>query len=110
MYSNQSVSYAFNVTEGANYFAKIQSAQVTDKATPSADYKFNLNVYVDGVLKGNYNFSAIRVFTDSQFISLGNLGIGVHTIRLDWLNDMNSATYDANLGMKNLSLYKDLAS
>ncbi len=105
MYGNRTVAYDLLMDASAPYFLTVDTAQVTSKNAPP-DYQFNFNVYIDDVLVGNYNFSAAREFKTSEVISLGALSQGTHRVKLQWKNDTNGAGYDANVGLKNLTLYQ----
>ena len=88
-------------------FMTLSTAQKTSKDIPYPDYKFNINIIVDGQLIGSYDFSALREFIASDYIYLGNLSAGVHTLSIQWTNDLNiSSTLDANLGIKDLLLHR----
>ena len=107
MYGERSVSYSLDITQSDNYFMTLDTKQATRASIPYDGYEFNINIYVDGLLLGNYDLSAMTDFMTSDLISLGSLSLGFHTLTVQWTNDDNlSSTLDSNLGMSNLLLYR----
>src|SRR3989344_4118839 len=105
MYGNRSVNYALNILEEGDYSIKLSTAQMTSKNAPP-DYLFNFHIKVDGVTVANVNLNSSRVLTPSDFIDLGSLAPGAHTLTLQWINDTNTSPYDANVGVKGIELYE----
>ena len=107
MYGNRTVSYELTIADAGDTFMTLSTAQKTSKEIPYPDYKFNINITVDGQLIGNFDFSALREFRASDYIYLGSLSTGVHTLSIQWTNDLNiSSTLDANLGIKDILLHR----
>ncbi|GEM_PF-3585865 len=110
MYGNRSVNYALTIGEASKYSLKFQTAQISSKNAPPG-YLFNFNIKVDGVTVVTVGLNSSRTYTPSDFINLGNLTAGnltqgVHTLTLQWTNDYNVSPYDANVGFKNIELYR----
>src|SRR3989338_5791297 len=75
-YSNCSITYNLNIQNPGDYSFKISTRQATSKSTPSPDYKFKFNIYLDNVLITNIDLSATKIFALSDYISLGSLSSG----------------------------------
>jgi hypothetical protein len=76
----------------------------TNQGLVDNQYKFDVEVWVDGTKKGNLSIMADSVATQTGRMKLGKLS-GSHTIRLVWLNDKwIPDQLDANIRYASLQL------
>src|SRR3989338_8203518 len=104
MYGKRSVNYALTLGENGAHSLRFSTAQVTSKTAPPG-WLFNFNVKIDGATVANVNLNASKTFILSDFIDLGDLTQGAHTLTLQWTNDYSSSSYDANVGIKGIEVY-----
>src|SRR3989338_2399996 len=107
VFSNRSITYALSTAQTGPHSLTLYTDQV-DGANAPAGYKFRLKISVDGVLITTIDAPAQKgVFQPTDSIDLGSLSAGSHTLTIEWTNDYYSPhTYDANLGIKSIELYK----
>ena len=107
MWGSRSVTYDVNVTEADTYFFQVSSAHLSSGSiAPDADYRFQIAVYLDNEFVGFFDLSTDRVYLPSDYIALGELEAGTHSLTIDWVNAViDPGVYDTNLGLKELAIF-----
>ena len=112
MYGGRTLEYTFNAEKEANYSIRLSTAQLTRLDVPPGYPGFNFKIFVDGEEVADEFFSATREFVVSDFVELGCLKKGEHTLTIQWVNDVNiendqwEVIYDSNATLKDIEIYK----
>ncbi len=109
MHSNRTLTYDLNVAQSGEHLISISAAQISSKDAPPG-YSFHFQFLIDGRLAGEAGILADRSFTSTDLISLGNLLAGTHTLTVKSTNNKGQASYDPNLGLKDLVLLRRAAA
>jgi len=104
--TNNSFDFTFNFANTGGYRAGIETNNADDDLTVR-DIKHRIQIYLDGVLKGEIANPATNPDVQTGSLYLGYVSAGVHTVRYQWINDWNDPPLDSNLRIHRVWIQQD---